>query len=146
MLPTFRGGVIPLADWLVLTSAVLLAGCNQESIGKVAGKVTLAGRPLSAGSIVFDNQVAGISVRANLGPEGTYQVRTHDKAGLPPGNYRVAVTPSVVGNGETPLAGKPLPEAPPALIPVKYHDVKTSGLTADVQAGQNQSFDFALVK
>ena len=147
MLVSFRGGVSPLIHLVVLGCAVLLAGCDQqESIGTVAGKVTIDGQPLTAGSVVFSNQTAGISIQANLGPGGAYQVRSHDKAGLPPGSYRVAVTPTVIGNGETPLAGKPLPEAPPLLIPVKYNDVKTSGLTAEVKAGENKPFDFALVK
>jgi hypothetical protein len=124
-------------------SLALLAGCASEPVGKVEGKVTLDGKPLAAGSILFNDQ-AGNAVRANLSPDGSYKVVTFDKAGLPPGSYRVAISPTVVGSGETPLAGKPLPEAPANLIPARYSDFKTSGLTAAVKAGANPPFEFAL--
>lgn len=59
----------------------------------------------------------------------------------------MAVTPRAFGNGEAPLVGGPTEggESRPCPIPEKYRSVATSGLSAEVQAGGNQSFDFDLV-
>jgi hypothetical protein len=126
---------------------LLVAGCTPSDVGRVAGTVTLGGQPLAQGSVVFQDDTGAISVNANLSSDGRYELRTYDKAGLPPGTYRVAVTSQTVGDGETPLMdGPPSTSASSApLVPLRYQDVLTSGLTATVQAGSNPPFDFDLM-
>jgi hypothetical protein len=109
--------------------------------------VTHKSAPVTDAAIVFENQTAGISVKVNLGPDGTYVAKTADSIGLPPGSYQVAVTPSKVAEtDEVPLVAAPTGNetAAQSAIPAKYHSPSTSGLTADVKAGDNLTFDFDL--
>jgi hypothetical protein len=126
--------------------AVLLAGCSGEPVGYVSGKVTLNDRPVTEGSVVFENAEAGISVSVPLQSDGSYEVRTYDRKGLPPGSYKVAVTPATMGEGKTPLAVDPsqTAAAPPSIIPPQYHSTATSDLTATVKQGDNPPIDFDL--
>ena len=137
----------------VTTTAALLAavlflsaGCSGPETGRVAGKVTLGGTAVTKGSIAFEDAAAGVSVNASLQSDGSYVVRTHDRDGLPPGTYKVAVTPSTFGDGEVPLVTDPSAKAasPQSEIPQKYRSTATSGLTATVKAGDNEPFNFDL--
>lgn len=131
---------------LATLALVMLWGCSRSDVGRVTGKVTLDGQPLSQGTVVFEDAAKGISVNAELRSDGSYEARTYDKAGLPPGSYQVAVTPRTLGSGETPLiAGPPSAEVPPeSPIPAKYRDVKTSGLTVTVVGGASKPFNIEL--
>lgn len=132
---------------MLLLVAILAAGCSSgKETGYVAGKVTLGDKALTQGSVRFENAKAGVSVNASLQSDGTYVARTHDRDGLPPGNYKVAVTPSTFGDGETPLAVDPsaTARAPQSEIPQKYRSTATSPLSATVEAGDNPPFDFDL--
>lgn len=135
-------------NFLGLMCLLLISGCGGgKPAGKVSGKVTFNGAPVTEAAIVFENQAAGVSAKVNLGPDGTYVAKTADSIGLPPGNYQVAVTPSQVAEtDEVPLVAAPSgnEQDPPSAIPAKYHSPATSGLTADVKAGDNPPFDFDL--
>lgn len=124
----------------------LVSGCSGPETGKLSGKVTLpGGKPLAQGSVLFENTEKGVSVNAPLGSDGTYTVRTHDRAGLPPGTYKVAVTPSTFGSGDVPLAEDPSKQASAASeIPAKYRSTATSGLTVTVKPGTNPALDIEL--
>jgi len=116
-------------------------------VGYVRGKVTLGGQPIPHGSVVFEDAQRGIAVFAPLMPDGTYHAITYDKAGLPAGAYRVAITSNTIGTGESPLVApvtSPPPIPPGPAIPEKYTNSQTSGLTIEVQAGKNAPFDFEL--
>lgn len=126
-------------------SASLLSGCSGPETGTLAGKVTVGGKPLTQGSVLFENAETGVSVNAPLGPDGAYTVKTHDRSGLAPGTYKVAVTPSTFGGGEAPLVEAPSKQAPAASeIPAKYRGTASSGLSVTVKAGANPAFDIAL--
>jgi hypothetical protein len=127
-----------------------LAGCSSNGAaehGTVEGTVTIAGKPLSKGSISFENPQTGVSLMSNLGPDGSFRLQNVDGPGLPAGLYQVAISPSAISSGETPLAGTAAPAAtePAATVPEKYRSAATSGLTADVKAGDNPKFEFNLV-
>jgi hypothetical protein len=129
----------------LLLASVFAGGCADGDVGRVAGTVTLNGRPVTEGAVVFENAETGISVNAGLDTDGAYVVKTYDRDGLPPGTYRVAIKPATFGDGHVPLVQAPTEEqAPPSVIPTRYHDVSTSGLTAVVEAGENPPIDFAL--
>lgn len=133
-----------------LVASIMLAGlaCGQEPRGTVTGRVTQAGAPVSGATIYFEDAAAGISVMAPLSQDGSFVVKTYQGAGLPPGNYKVAVAPGGISNpeGPTPLALDVAKSSPTADIPSKYHKTATSGLTAQVQAGENPPFHFDLPK
>lgn len=141
-MPRLIPALILSVAWLALT------GCGgAKPAGKVSGKVTHNGAVVTNAAIVFENQAAGVSVKVNLGPDGTYTAKTADSIGLPPGAYNVAVTPSqVAATDDVPLVAAPTEgdQDPASTIPAKYHSPATSGLTAEVKAGDNPPFDFSL--
>jgi len=100
----------------------------------VTGKVTLAGAPLSAGTVLFMTD-GGQAASAAIAADGSYTLQ------CPPGSYKVAVTPPPAPD---PLAGPAaLPAGPPPRIPARYQDLGKSGLTVEVKAGTNKH-DIAL--
>lgn len=131
---------------LLLATPIFIAGCSGPDIGQVSGSVTVNGKPLTTGSILFSNKEAGISINANLGDDGTFVIKTHKAEGLPPGEYQVAVKSVTFGGDETPLVGqRPTASAKPTVfIPPKYSNVNTSGLSATVKKGKNEPFVFDL--
>ena len=134
--------------YAVITLASIFAlGCgSSEPLGQVTGTVTINDEPVTNGSVVFENRELGISVRTNLDEAGKYHVRTHDRDGLPPGSYQVAVTSTRIGSGASPFVGGAAEQAPPPTgpdIPEKFWKVATSGLSAEVEQGANIK-DFAL--
>ena len=120
---------------------LLLAGCgSSEPMGKVTGKVTFKGTPVTEGTITFENVEQGGIAAGELQSDGTYSLYC-PQGGLKPGDYKVAVTPPVVegsSNGRTASSASPKETKD---IPKKYRDGKTSGLVASVKDGKNQ-FDF----
>jgi hypothetical protein len=135
---------LPLHLFASCVFAFVLSGCGQP-VGTVAGKVTYKNAPVTEGAVIFQNAGGTVSVSGNLSSEGTFKIATADRPGLPPGDYKVAVTPNRVGSGEAVLAAPPGEAAakPPA-IPAKYHSIETSDLTATVKAGDNPPFNFEL--
>lgn len=125
----------------------LAIGCGgKEPVGAVSGKVFYRGLPVATGSVVFEAAAGGETVLAPLQADGSFVVKTHDKAGLTPGSYKIAVTPTQIGSGEIPLAVNPGEAAapPPPSVPAKYHTTATSGITANVQAGDNPPLELTL--
>ena len=126
---------------LLLAVPILLglAGCGDSQVGVVSGTVTLDGRPLDQGLVVFEDREKGVSVNAAIESDGSFVVKTYDQAGLPPGEYTVAVKPGQVGDGETPLVGDPIEaqQGGSVEIPARYGSTRTSGLTATVTLGAN---------
>jgi hypothetical protein len=131
---------------LSILAVLLSAGCSSDKLGQVNGIVTVDGKPLNTGSILFQNAAAGVSLNANIAEDGTFVVKTFDKNGIPPGVYQVAVRVETFGGSETPLVGQPIKRKlnPSVDVPEKYRDVKTSGLTATVNPGVNPPMKFDL--
>ena len=112
--------MLPRSLVLVLTACVaLLFSASHASAGdgKVSGVVTLMGKPLAAGKIVFhlkDGEFVGAKVKA----DGTYRLSR-----VPEGTWKITAE------------GK--------RIPAKYASDDTSGLTFEVKKG-SQSFNIDL--
>jgi hypothetical protein len=135
--------------WLLaaIIACALSLGCHRKqqiAWGSVRGKVLLADKPVSAGTVVFDNRELGVSRLAELRPDGSFVEQSLDFPGLPVGEYRVAVTPLPISKGDfVPVAPrKPAAGEPP--IPARYRDVETSPLMATVKEGRNPPFVFEL--
>jgi hypothetical protein len=129
---------------------LILLGCKPSGppVATVKGKFTLAGKALPGGFVTFQSEDGARSVVGEINATGEYEMRTHDSAGLPPGKYKVAVKPPapVRPIDQPPLAGEATTYEPPKerLIPEKYADVNSSGLTADVTLDAGKSYDFDL--
>src|SRR5262249_17221943 len=99
----FRATVIARASaqrpWqaAALVSLVLFgaSGCGSETFFPVSGKVTYkAGRPVTAGLVIFEPVSGKISARGEIQADGSFQLGTHrDNDGAREGDYKVLVAP-----------------------------------------------------
>ncbi|MDY3553329.1 hypothetical protein R5W24_002430 [Gemmata sp. JC717] len=134
---------------VVLCSA-LAAGCSDRpKLAKVKGTVTLDGKPLPYGTVTFEAKGYRSATGKIVNGEIT-NVTTYDPGdGAPVASHRVAVTanaepgPAVVANPGEGKAPKADYMSGKSLIPSGYNDPTTSGLTADIVAGEN-SVEFKL--
>jgi hypothetical protein len=118
--------------------ALCLGSCGGgPPMGEVSGKVTFEGRPVAEGRVSFMNTTAGTGGEGQL-KDGAYTL----SAPLPPGDYKVMVTPLTVrqqDGGKGPVVGveKPAPDIPP-----KYRTIGSTDLKATVKGGPNElNFD-----
>ena len=115
-------------------SLIVLAGCGDGRGVRVpvSGTVTIDGAPLAFGSILFEPLAGGENNRSGGGAlesDGTFRVSAYTAFdGLPPGQYRVAIT------GTEPLSDT----ARRWHAPKKYSDPASSGLTADIEESTDQ--------
>jgi hypothetical protein len=122
------------APALVAVATMLaVPGCGRShpKVVPVKGVVKFDGKPLAGGLIATVPQ-AGRGAKATIESDGSFELGTysaHD--GAIPGTHNAAVVarePSTGSGPEAPL-GK-------LLIPAKYTDPQTSGLTIEVKAGE----------
>jgi len=120
--------------------SVALAGCGQGDKFpryKVSGKVTYQSQPVEEGTITFEDPTTGQTNEGTLGSGGAYSTE------LPPGGFKVSVSPPLI---ETKGTGDSPPDKVPKKvgnIPKKYWVQETSGLSAEVSKDK-RSFDFDL--
>lgn len=133
----------------VLVAVCLFVGCKPQGppVATVKGKVTLAGKPVPAGIVIFQSEDGTRAVTADLNAQGEYEMKTHEAAGLLPGKYKVALKPPAPNYDPTqPVladAGQRDPRPVDKTIPEKYYSVESSGLTADVTI-EPKSYDLEL--
>ena len=144
--------LITLLRHLPSVIVVLLAGCGSDGpqMSQVTGTITIDGEPLAKATVAFVPE-SGERVASGLTDEkGRYQLGTYSIAdGAIVGKHRITVSargphrPAGFGSpgAESALAPK-LPGLP--LIPERYFDQNTSGLTAVVEYRKTNEFDFAL--
>jgi hypothetical protein len=109
-----------------------LTGCG-DSIGHtvpVKGKVTVDGKALSKGSVTFwPNKEKGNNSQHEAGgqisEDGSYEVYTKGKAGIPPGHYKVTVVAQTDADNTAPTKVK-------LLVPQKYTKAETTPLLIEV--------------
>ena len=75
-----RGSKGPLAVLaaLALLAASGLPGCGGEPRGRVFGKVTFRGAPVTQGMVLFNNAAKGVYMSTEIHPDGSYR-RAHGK-------------------------------------------------------------------
>ena len=114
--------------------ALVLASCSHRdrlSGAEAAGKVTLDGRPVTTGTVVFVGS-AGSTV-AEIQSDGSYRATN-----VPVGPVRVLLASS--GSPGPARPGQaPVPQAPPP----RYRSADTSGLSLTVSEGNNP-YDIAM--
>lgn len=116
----------------ILSLAVgLLGGCaGSEPTGTVSGKVTLDGKPVTAGQISFIS-AAGFSAIADLGEDGSFTLLEN----MPVDKYTVTLSPPAIM--DAPGEEGDTATQPKSSIPEGYFDETTSDLKQDIAAGVN---------
>jgi hypothetical protein len=108
--------------------------------------VTLDGAPLATGSLTYKPDAAkgntsSLEPAATIGSDGSYTLYTKEKPGAPPGWYKVRVVAEGPANPADPYA--PVK----SLIPARWNDAETSGLTVEVVASPPAgAYDLKLTK
>ena len=129
--------------------ALFLGGCGGESVKQfdnlvpVDGTVSFNGKPLDHGTVSFFPKAKGGQPAIGKISDGKFtMVTTVSAPGVVIGKYKVRIE-SVDGAVEMPSATAPPPKpgekrpGPKSLIPEKYNDLATSGLTVDVFDGMD---------
>jgi len=135
---------------LVLWVCAVLFGCDKSGRQALDGTVTLDGEPLPQGSIVFFPQpgTRGPTAGDNI-VDGRFSIAPAE--GTMAGTFRVEITASRKTGRKVadPTVQMMNPDAESALIdqteqyiPARYN--KQSELTAEVQEGRSNSFEFEL--
>lgn len=127
---------------LGLLAMILTSGCGSGLV-QVSGTVHVGDEPVTDGYVSFvPAKGGGASATAKIDSSGKYVMGTLKEGdGLAPGEYLVTVA-----GGETPAHRDQQGKFRDAVFktPAKYRDPKTSGLTAKVEKGSPQTFDFRL--
>jgi hypothetical protein len=131
--------------WTILAVPVLLAGCsasNEFPTEEVRGKITYRNAPVTTGTVVFVPEGDKPAATGEIKPDGTFELTTYEENdGAVIGKHTVMVT------AVEDMAGK-LPEdssgTPRVLVPFKYSNHSTSGLTAEVVEGQPNAISLDL--
>jgi hypothetical protein len=128
----------------LLAGLFLLAGCSGRGPSvptAVSGKVSYHGKLLGTGSIVFvPDEVrgtAGDPICAAIQPDGVYKLPGTE---FPAGWYRI----TVAAVGVRPAAPGQAFGLPYSLLPDKYRDPETSGLSCEVQPARDNAINFNL--
>src|SRR5947209_5598292 len=139
---------------VVLLTVTAAGGCSVEPVSQrpkvvpARGVVRFNGKPLDGARVTFAHVTAGVSAYAVTDAEGKFTLTTFQPGdGAAPGKYQVAVikaqeperhgakdAPPIFRSGGAPHAR--------ALIPQKYGNLTTSGLTAEV--AENRDNDIVL--
>jgi hypothetical protein len=123
-----------MAARLTLGLALLpLCACNTDPIGRtvpVKGKVLINNKALSGGSVAFwPNKDKGnnsaFEAGGQIGPDGTYEIFTRGKPGVPPGHYKVTVVSQAETDSLKPTKAK-------LLVPEACTDPKTTPFLIEV--------------
>jgi len=117
----------------VLVAGLLLAGCDQSGLGRIVpvkGTVSLDGKPVPSGSLLFRPDAAKgntskFEPAATINSDGSYSLFTAEREGAPPGWYKVSVVAQEL-NAKDPYAPAK------SLVPTKYNDPETSGISVEV--------------
>jgi hypothetical protein len=134
----------------VAVCAITFTGCGGASTGPqlvpVDGVVTYNGSPIEGANVTFhpvETENGAVGGQSVTDAEGRFEMTTHVGGGkfhpgVAPGQYGVAITKLDTASIATTLG------PPKDLLPKKYASAKTSGLTADVDKGREDEFEFAL--
>lgn len=139
--------------WLLVLSVVWLLTCvgcgrsDRPPLGRIAGTVQYNGQPLASGTIIFEVPNAR-SAHGTIAEGKIVDVTTYDSGdGVPVGEARLAVFATDAGGGAaaspaaTPDAKTVIDQnymgSGRSLIPQRFNDPATSGLTWSIKAGEN---------
>lgn len=141
--------------FLLLLGLLALGGCSKGNdlgpTGKIAGRLTMDGNPLSEKtSISFMEPMSGYLAYGQTDANGNYAIASWNNGEMPIGKYKVflsAPPPKVDPASLSPEQRFEHPElAEPKVklgFPKKYSDMNSSGLEYEIKKGDNH-FDIDL--
>lgn len=130
---------------VLLMSSLLICGCgggidDAPEVASVNGAVIWNGKPLDEGTIVF-HPASGRSASGTIKGGEIVEVTTTTKGdGAPVGENQVTIFATKADPKDASGMGTI------SLIPVRYNDVKKSGLKASIKANEENKVNFDLVK
>ena len=138
---------------LAILLLAMLAGCGQKgpAMGRVSGVVTYEGKPLAAANVMFLPVQGGRPATATTDDRGRFTLTTFTtNDGALVGEHHVTIVKLDAPASSTPVPqSEPLSPAVPGIptstalpasqIPERYGKSATSGLTATVLAGNNET-------
>jgi hypothetical protein len=140
--PVHRAGGAAVA----LAFGIAVAGCGGDVTDtlprqEISGGVTLGGKPLARGVIQFQPASQGVAAGGEI-KDGKFAIA---RAGGPvPGDYKVIISSAGAAEKTTEPLGPPGASTPPPVEPIPARYNTASKLTARVEAGKVNSFDFPL--
>jgi hypothetical protein len=139
--------------WMsVLAGLLAVVGCTSptgdDGLFPVSGTIKLDGTPTANVSVVFIPQgnTAGHGGSGVTDASGQYQLMSpQGKKGLPPGEYKVAVSRRLNPDGSPPAPNEmPIESQARETLPLKYSDKEKTELVARLTADDKKTFDFDL--
>lgn len=112
---------------LFLSVFVFLSGCASKAppSGSVKGHLSWKGKSLGNGTVTLYDQTRGNGASSEVDASGSFAINK-----IETGTYAVSITPTVTDPAAPPTS-KDFP------LPTKYADGATSGLTVQVNEGEN---------
>lgn len=161
---SFRRVSVLSPSWSLTSSLavyiLLLAvgGCGRSRPRNVlvAGSITLDGKPVAGCNIAFHPANGGRPAVGMSDWIGRYELSTHKRGdGAPPGRYQISVNlfrPTRPARSKSPTGtdkATPVVESPPPaemvwLVPKRYSDPATSGLSAEIPECASTEISFEL--
>ena len=125
---------------VLLGLGLFFLGCSKSYIGyyPVTGMVFYNDKPVTAGVVMFQPP-SGPPASGQIQPDGSFELETYGRAfGARTGANQVRISHREMKQDGGELAlGK-------YLLPERYSQFSTSGLNAEVKAGENEPFEFRL--
>lgn len=155
-----RSLFIPASLAAICTFPVIV-GCfggsndsNRPTVVKATGTVTHKQQPVEGATVLFVPADGGHAATGMTDANGKFQLMTFDPSdGAVPGKYTVAISKYDMSTAnpelEDDLANELLPDTdepvgPTPLLPVRYAEAATSGITQEVSASGANDFSFDL--
>jgi len=143
---------------VMVVGAVVVAGCSGSKLPpgakptkKTSVTVLYKGAPVEGAAVTFVNQEGPPPANGRTDAQGKATLTTYiDGDGATLGTHKVMIDKSEAVGGQSVSTDDPKydPYAKPAtvkyLLPQKYSNIATSGLTADVKAEGANEFTFEL--
>ena len=148
--------------FLFCLTLILMAGCGAGAVDKSvskrpktfpsSGSVKLNGQPVTGATVVFAPDPGGtpasVAASALTDSIGNFSLQAYPPLqGAVPGKYKISITkmePAPPAPTGANAHDAPPPPAPKSLIPEKFTDPSTSGLTAEIPEGGKADLHFDL--
>lgn len=150
------GKRLNFVQWSVLALAACAWGCSGGSdkwtearpqVYPAGGIVQYNGAPLEGATVVFRSEAEQKAAYGTTNAEGKFTLTTFEEGdGAVAGKHQVRITKIKTEIAPAPAdpGADVVPPKETSLLPAKYADFKTSGLTTEVAPGGENQFEFTL--